>query len=215
VILAVAASPTTLFGRTIGCRLLRFFGKYSYGLYVFHWLLLPTFKRFYPREQLISRVGSPLLGQLAFIALATGSSVVVAMLSWHLYEKHFLGLKEILAPKNVRDRLRDTPPAGALEFPQCQLDRLLMLRAHAEFLQHLAFHHTTNFSHNGRLRSQASQAGSPLEMKKSIIPLDLFCDESYCPAPFAESPRSSGWISADDPSLPLSRLPLQRAKPLA
>jgi peptidoglycan/LPS O-acetylase OafA/YrhL len=100
VMLAVAASPTTLIGRTIGCRLLRFFGKYSYGLYVFHWLLLPMYKRFCPPEQLISRFGSPLLGQLAFIVVATGSSVVVAMLSWHLYEKHFLGLKEILAPKN-------------------------------------------------------------------------------------------------------------------
>ena len=113
--LAVAVAPTTLFGRTIGCRVLRFFGKYSYGLYVFHWLLLPTYKRFCPPEQLILRCGSPLLGQLAYIAMAIGSSVVVAMLSWHLYEKHFLGLKEILAPKKVRDRLRDTPPAGSPE----------------------------------------------------------------------------------------------------
>ncbi len=102
VMLAVAAAPATLFAKTIGCRFLRFFGKYSYGLYVFHWLLIPTFRHLSPPELLISRLGSPLLGQLAFIALATGSSVVAAMLSWHLYEKHFLGLKELLAPSNFR-----------------------------------------------------------------------------------------------------------------
>ncbi len=97
---AVASAPQSRFSKLIGGRFLRFFGKYSYGLYVFHWMLIPTFRRVCPPEMLVSRLGSPLLGQLAFIAFATASSVAAAMLSWHLFEKHFLGLKETLAPSN-------------------------------------------------------------------------------------------------------------------
>ncbi len=101
VILAVVSPPSSRLGRLIGSRFLRFFGKYSYGLYVFHWMLLPSFKKFFPAEQLIARLGSPLAGQLSYIVLAIGMSVVAAQLSWHLFEKHFLGLKDKLAPTRV------------------------------------------------------------------------------------------------------------------
>ncbi len=101
VILAVVSPPSSRLGRLIGSRFLRFFGKYSYGLYVFHWLLLPIYKQLFPAEQLIARLGSPLAGQLSYIVLAIGMSVVAAQLSWHLFEKHFLGLKDKLAPTRV------------------------------------------------------------------------------------------------------------------
>ena len=73
---------------------MRFFGRYSYALYVFH---LPV--AFF-LDQYLFRVPdtSPILGSrtpalLLFVLVATGVSVCVALLSWHMYEKHFLALK--------------------------------------------------------------------------------------------------------------------------
>ncbi len=43
---------------------------------------------------LTSRTGSAVLGRLSFIVLATGISLVLAQLSWNLFEKHFVKLKD-------------------------------------------------------------------------------------------------------------------------
>lgn len=69
------------------------FGKLSYGLYVFHGVLRPTFETYFDRSALIEAMGSPLLGTLIYFALSIGSSFAIAWFSWHLYEKHFLKLK--------------------------------------------------------------------------------------------------------------------------
>src|SRR5207302_1599647 len=99
-VFALTAAPASIPGRLWNSRLLRFFGKYSYGLYVFHYLLFPIFDQHLPAAELGSRLGSVLLGRAAFIALATGASLFLAFLSWHLYEKHFLKLKEVVAGRN-------------------------------------------------------------------------------------------------------------------
>lgn len=95
------ASNSAWVNRVIGCRPLRFFGKYSYGLYVFHWILIPAFRQILPSATLLAWVKSPLLAQFLLISVSTGISVVVALLSWHLFEKHFLRLKDVLAPRPV------------------------------------------------------------------------------------------------------------------
>ena len=46
--------------------------------------------------------GSQLLRQLVFLIMATGVSVSIAVVSWHLYEKQFLKLKR-LVPYQSRD----------------------------------------------------------------------------------------------------------------
>ncbi len=92
-VLAVVADPAGWAGRFWNARTLRFFGKYSYGLYVFHEPLRPLYERCFPVEVLSARLGSTFLGSLAYIVAATAASVAVAVLSWHLYEKHFLKLK--------------------------------------------------------------------------------------------------------------------------
>ena len=99
-VFALTAAPASIPGRLWNSLLLRFFGKYSYGLCVFHYLLFPIFDQYLPAAELGSRLGSVLLGRAAFIALATGASLFLAFLSWHLYEKHFLKLKEVLAGRN-------------------------------------------------------------------------------------------------------------------
>ncbi|MBV8229532.1 MAG: acyltransferase [Planctomycetaceae bacterium] len=90
---ALTAAPDGPEARFWNGRLLRFFGKYSYGLYVFHYPLIPLFERLFPAGLLAERTGWVWIGKLLFIALAMGTSLGVALLSWNLYEKHFLKLK--------------------------------------------------------------------------------------------------------------------------
>jgi peptidoglycan/LPS O-acetylase OafA/YrhL len=71
---------------------LRFFGKYSYGIYVFHFSLhgfLAAPLRAFFNAHLHSKALSVLF-EAATVALI---SVVVAWISYHCYEVHFLRLK--------------------------------------------------------------------------------------------------------------------------
>jgi peptidoglycan/LPS O-acetylase OafA/YrhL len=73
-------------------RLLRFLGKYSYGIYVFHYSIegfLEAPIRNFLNVHLHSKGLSVVIGAL----IIGGLSVLVAMLSYHLFEVHFLRLK--------------------------------------------------------------------------------------------------------------------------
>ena len=74
--------------------LLRWFGKYSYGLYIFNSIVFrwvstlnveQVLRRFVPNQ-----MAAALLASLAGL----GVSMLLAICSWHLYEKHFLKLKK-------------------------------------------------------------------------------------------------------------------------
>jgi len=72
--------------------ILRFFGRYSYGIYVFHYSITGVLQgplRFFFHTHFHSKALSVLL-QAGVAGIA---SVLVAVLSYHLYEKHFLSLK--------------------------------------------------------------------------------------------------------------------------
>jgi peptidoglycan/LPS O-acetylase OafA/YrhL len=89
----------------------RFFGKYSYGMYVFH---LPMLLKFGAVYALVDRIplvaGSGLLRQAAFFAIATACTATLGVLSWHCYERHFLALKRFFpAGKPARAMLH---PSG-------------------------------------------------------------------------------------------------------
>lgn len=86
--------PSNAWGaRVLGSRFLVFFGKYSYGLYVIHGLLVPFLQRHLPEGAWIAAMGSNLGGGLAVATAKIAVTVPLAMLSWHLYEKQFLKLK--------------------------------------------------------------------------------------------------------------------------
>jgi peptidoglycan/LPS O-acetylase OafA/YrhL len=76
--------PTSLLHRTVTHPILLFFGKYSYAIYIFHYLLKPQFERIF---------ASGKIGAAPFVLLASACATLLAFASWHLYEKHFLKLK--------------------------------------------------------------------------------------------------------------------------
>jgi peptidoglycan/LPS O-acetylase OafA/YrhL len=85
------ASPL---GRLWRSRVLGFFGRFSYGLYVLHPLLLVLVVRWgFDVRWFAQRVGSQLLGQAIFAGLMTALSAGVALVSWHAWEQPFLRLK--------------------------------------------------------------------------------------------------------------------------
>jgi peptidoglycan/LPS O-acetylase OafA/YrhL len=101
------APPDSLTGRFWNSRLLQFFGNYSYAIYVFHALLYEPFG--WITHALAVWLSSlhwrlaVLLEQpsYAYILLYTlvgiTLSVLIALASWHLYEKHLLKLKKYFA----------------------------------------------------------------------------------------------------------------------
>ncbi|MGK0387744.1 MAG: peptidoglycan/LPS O-acetylase OafA/YrhL [Maribacter sp.] len=72
-------------------------GKYSYALYVFHWPVVNAFRWlqgktggfFYPRY-----VSTQLFDLLITFVGVTSISLVLAIISWHIWEKHWLKLKK-------------------------------------------------------------------------------------------------------------------------
>lgn len=69
-------------------RMLRWLGKYSYGLYVFHMPVIGALQRKWPTSGAV-----PPRELLLFVGLAALLSCAIAWLSYEAYEKHFLGLK--------------------------------------------------------------------------------------------------------------------------
>jgi len=73
---------------------LRFFGKYSYGLYVYHIFVgyLIGSMGVSPKS-LSTQFHSYAIGGIAYIVLNLGASIGVAVASWYLFENPILKLK--------------------------------------------------------------------------------------------------------------------------
>jgi peptidoglycan/LPS O-acetylase OafA/YrhL len=89
-------------GRLFQGRLLRFFGKYSYGLYVYHGLFTWYLLEVQANERLDRWFGGQhWLTLLTRVVLGVGVSVVASVLSYELMEKKFLGLKRYFEPRET------------------------------------------------------------------------------------------------------------------
>jgi peptidoglycan/LPS O-acetylase OafA/YrhL len=91
---AVAAERRTPLRRMLSSSLLVTLGKYSYGLYVFHHVVVLTLReRGFQAGLFPTLGGSELPGLVVFSAVAMTLSYASAWASWHLWETRFLRLK--------------------------------------------------------------------------------------------------------------------------
>jgi len=97
VVAAVDAPSGSLVERIFAHRVLRFFGRYSYGLYVWHQLAIAWLAaRVLAPARLPVVRGSHLPGNALFVLVAFAVSVVWALVSWHAVEYPFLALKRFV-----------------------------------------------------------------------------------------------------------------------
>jgi peptidoglycan/LPS O-acetylase OafA/YrhL len=80
---------------------LRFLGKYSYGLYVYHALLFWYFDENHVEARFDAMFGSHALAMTAVAVVGTTISVAVAVLSYNLFEKHLLALKRFFETAGI------------------------------------------------------------------------------------------------------------------
>ena len=74
-------------------RVMKFFGKISYGLYVYHWpvyvLLFPLFKKFFTNQISLSNFPANIASAFCVI----GISIIISVMSYRYFESYFLKLK--------------------------------------------------------------------------------------------------------------------------
>jgi peptidoglycan/LPS O-acetylase OafA/YrhL len=95
---AVVAEGSSLVIRFLSKRPLLFLGKYSYGIYVFHHFLSWPSLHYQIVPLMAEKLGNLTVAMLANALVGAGVSILMALVSYHAFEKHFLRLKDILAP---------------------------------------------------------------------------------------------------------------------
>jgi peptidoglycan/LPS O-acetylase OafA/YrhL len=92
-ILALDASPRALLPRLFCARPLRFMGKISYAMYVFHPWICGWLWKISTRPNWSPLKHHLLLANLIDFSLVLGTTVLVAWLSWIVFESRILRLK--------------------------------------------------------------------------------------------------------------------------
>ena len=107
-LIAVALSPSTWIARGLRWRVLRFFGQYSYGLYILHQIVAAAIEyRF--GGPLRAAIHSKILLHLVFPAIVLAITIPVAMFSYHLFERPFLRLKRFFDAESAPWKLNLFP----------------------------------------------------------------------------------------------------------
>jgi peptidoglycan/LPS O-acetylase OafA/YrhL len=91
-LVTLALAPAPFPGNVLSSRVLRAFGKYSYGAYVIHSAALPLFER-YLFGPVRAAVDSEPVAFVLYASIAVALSMGAAVLSWSLFEKPILSLK--------------------------------------------------------------------------------------------------------------------------
>jgi len=90
-------APPILLSYAVRSKLLRFFGKHSYSLYVLHWLVGPAIEVVVPSRAVLAAFGQTFIGPVVCLILSIAACVPLSLVSWHLLEKHFIALKDRFA----------------------------------------------------------------------------------------------------------------------
>jgi peptidoglycan/LPS O-acetylase OafA/YrhL len=93
-VIGVSSRKEAPISRALRSSLLRFFGRYSYAIYIVHTAVLAALDRYRPFAALPTVGGFALPSQALWATGYVGLSTGLAILSWHLVEKHFLRLKK-------------------------------------------------------------------------------------------------------------------------
>ena len=92
--LVISVSPhKSRISYALRSRFLRFFGRYSYAIYIVHTAVLAGLNHYRPFASLPMVGGLALPAQTIWALAYVGISTGIAILSWNLVEKHFLRLK--------------------------------------------------------------------------------------------------------------------------
>ena len=95
-LLSLNSPKTSVLSWLLSFPLLAVFGFYSYAIYVFHFPLIQVFDRWFPVHKLSSVLHSGPLGVGVHVICSILVSLLIGVLSWNLYEKHFfLSLRNI------------------------------------------------------------------------------------------------------------------------
>jgi peptidoglycan/LPS O-acetylase OafA/YrhL len=89
----ILASPRSWLARVLSLRGLVTLGTYSYAMYLVHVPLLRVVSKVGLPPQWAGSQRSPMLWVLGYTAVSSGLTLLAAILSWELCEKHFLALK--------------------------------------------------------------------------------------------------------------------------
>jgi peptidoglycan/LPS O-acetylase OafA/YrhL len=105
--LTVTSPPGSALATLFSSSALTLMGRYSYGLYVFH---VPLFGLLRRRGITISSfeavLGSHAAGHIAYVLGAGGAALLMAMVSWHLFESQILKWKSKFPYRPAADPLR-------------------------------------------------------------------------------------------------------------
>jgi len=94
--------------------LFRWFGKYSYAIYIFHWPITQAYTAIAAKRLPIE---SPYLSAVCGFAFVALSSSGIAYLSWHLFEKRVLALKRFFEYERPRLSMKQKAAAINKEEP--------------------------------------------------------------------------------------------------
>ncbi len=109
----------SLFQRIMASRVLGVIAKYSYGIFLFHLpiravirdLIFGPGAKGNPKFLFFDVAGSYVPAQLLFYVVAFVPTFILAYLSWHLFEKHFVDLKERFAPRPATSAAKNAASA--------------------------------------------------------------------------------------------------------
>lgn len=106
----LTASRATLSVRVFGSQWMRFMGKYSYGLYVFHHFISYYFVH-RGTEFLVTRwIGSHTLAVIVQATFGILASLGISLASYHLFEKRFLSLKRFWTSQGASTKRAEGQP---------------------------------------------------------------------------------------------------------
>jgi peptidoglycan/LPS O-acetylase OafA/YrhL len=103
------SSSSSRFSNALRSRLLGFFGRYSYAIYIVHTAVLAGLNYYRPFASLSELGMLALPARVVWACAYVGLSTGIAMLSWHLVEKHFLRLKRFFPYRPEPDGVEVAP----------------------------------------------------------------------------------------------------------